>query len=60
MGKGIKEDARAQELEPVSLSALIHRHVRIAIETPSTRSCGPRWGRVPTSAVKSDEATAMA
>ena len=33
MGKGIKEDARAQELEPVSLSALIHRHVRIAIET---------------------------
>src|SRR2546430_15213973 len=33
MGKSIKEDARAQELEPVSLSALIHRHVRIAIET---------------------------
>ena len=33
MGKGIKEDARAQELEPVSLSALIHQHVRIAIET---------------------------
>src|SRR5207249_8608813 len=33
MGKGIKEDARAQELEPVSLSALIHRPVRIAIET---------------------------
>ena len=33
MGKGIREDARAHELEPVSLSALIHRHVRIAIET---------------------------
>jgi putative transposase len=33
MGKGIKEDARAHELEPVSLSALIHQHVRIAIET---------------------------
>jgi transposase-like protein len=33
MGKGIKEDARAQELEPGSLSALIHQHVRIAIET---------------------------
>ncbi len=33
MGKGIKEDARAQELEPVSLGELIHRHVRIAIET---------------------------
>jgi putative transposase len=33
MGKGIKEDARAQELEPSSLSALIHQHVRLAIET---------------------------
>ena len=33
MGKGIKEEARAQELEPVSLSELIHQHVRTAIET---------------------------
>src|SRR5438874_198236 len=33
MGRGINEAARAQELEPVSLSALIHQHVRIAIET---------------------------
>ena len=33
MGKGIKEEARAQELEPVSLSELIHQHVRVAIET---------------------------
>src|SRR2546422_523181 len=33
MGRGIREDARALELEPVSISALIHRHVRIAIET---------------------------
>ena len=33
MGKGIKEDARAQELESVSLSELIHQHVRAAIET---------------------------
>src|SRR5438094_9524867 len=33
MGRGINEAGRAQELEPVSLSALIHRHVRIAIET---------------------------
>ena len=32
MGKGIKEEARAQELEPVSLSELIHQHVRAAIE----------------------------
>src|SRR5713101_8290252 len=33
MGKGIKEEARAQELEPGSLSELIHQHVRAAIET---------------------------
>jgi len=33
MGKDIKEDARARELEPVSLSELIHQHVRSAIET---------------------------
>src|SRR5262249_49454829 len=32
MGKGIKEDARTQVLEPVSLGELIHRHIRIAIE----------------------------
>ena len=30
---GIKEGARAQELEPVSLSELIHQHVRAAVET---------------------------
>ena len=60
MGKGIKEEARAQEREPVSLSELIHQHVRAAIRRPSTRSCGPRSGRVPTSAVTSDGATAMA
>jgi broad specificity phosphatase PhoE len=33
MGKGIKDEARAQGLEPVSLSELIHQHVRAAIET---------------------------
>jgi hypothetical protein len=33
MAKGIKEGARAHELEHVSLSARIHQHVRIAIET---------------------------
>jgi transposase-like protein len=32
MGKGIKEPTGAHELEPVSLSALIHQHVRAAIE----------------------------
>src|SRR2546427_2392252 len=33
MGEGIREGARAQELEPVSLSQQIHQHVRVAIET---------------------------
>ena len=33
MGKGIKKEARAQGLEPVSLSELIHQHVRAVIET---------------------------
>jgi transposase-like protein len=33
MGKSIKEAARTQELEPLSLSALIHREIRVAIET---------------------------
>src|SRR5262245_10382977 len=33
MDKGIRKAARAQELEPVSLSELIHAHVRVAIET---------------------------
>src|SRR5947208_11618412 len=33
MGKGIREAAAAHGLEPLSLSALIHQHVRIAIET---------------------------
>ena len=32
MGKSIREAARAQELEPVSLGELIHQHVRVAIE----------------------------
>ena len=33
MGKSIREAARAQELEPLSLSDLIHHEVRVAIET---------------------------
>jgi len=33
MGKSNKEAARTQELEPLSLSALIHREIRVAIET---------------------------
>src|SRR3989475_11452964 len=33
MGKGIKEPSGAHELRPVSLSELIHQHVRAAIQT---------------------------
>ena len=33
MGKGISKSVGARELEPVSLSRLIHQHVRVAIET---------------------------
>jgi putative transposase len=33
MGKGISKSVGAHELEPVSLSELIHQHVRAAIET---------------------------
>lgn len=33
MGKRIKEPVGAHEIQPVSLSELIHQHVRVAIET---------------------------
>jgi transposase-like protein len=33
MGNSTREGARAQGLEPISLSELIHQHVRVAIET---------------------------
>src|SRR2546429_9617798 len=33
MAEAISKSVGAHELEPVSLSALIHQHVRIAIET---------------------------
>jgi hypothetical protein len=33
MDKRIRDAARAQELEPVSLGELIHQHIRFAIET---------------------------
>ena len=47
MGKGIKEDAGAHELEPVSLSALIHRYVRIAIETAVLEELRAALGATP-------------
>ena len=33
MGKSIRGAARAQDLEPLSLSELIHHEIRVAIET---------------------------
>ena len=59
MGKGIKEEARAQEREPVSLSELIHQHVRAAIETAVHDELRAALGTSPTSAVTFDAATAM-
>src|SRR2546427_3032905 len=47
MGKGIREDARAHELEPVSLSALIHQHVRVAIETAVHEELRAALGTIP-------------
>ncbi len=47
MGKGIKEEARAQELEPVSLSELIHQHVRVAIETAVHEELRAALGTIP-------------
>jgi putative transposase len=47
MGKGIKQEARAQELEPVSLSELIHQHVRAAIETAVSEELRAALGTSP-------------
>ena len=47
MGKGIKEEARAQKLEPVSLSELIHQHVHAAIETAVHEELRAAFGTSP-------------
>ena len=47
MGKSIKQEARAQELEPVSLSELIHQHVRAAIETAVSEELRAALGTSP-------------
>ena len=60
MGKGIKEAGGAQELQPVSLSELIHQHVRVAIETAVHEELRAALGTIATSAVTFDVATAMA
>jgi transposase-like protein len=47
MGKRIKEPAGAHELGPVSLSELIHQHVRVAIETAIREELQAALGAVP-------------
>src|SRR6266511_2369524 len=47
MRKGIKEAAAAHRPEPVSLSELIHQHVRIAIETAVQEELRTALGTTP-------------
>ena len=47
MGKGISKPVEAHELEPVSLSELIHQHVRVAIETAVHEELRPALGANP-------------
>jgi putative transposase len=47
MAKSIREVARAQELEPASLSELIHEHIRVAIEAAVHEELGAALGTSP-------------
>src|SRR5262245_10538800 len=47
MGKRLREAARAQELEPVSLGELIHQHVRMAIEMAVHEELRTALGTIP-------------
>jgi transposase-like protein len=47
MGKGISKSVAGHELEPVSLSELIHRQVRVAIETAVHEELRTALGEVP-------------
>jgi transposase-like protein len=47
MGKGISKSVAGHELEPVSLSELIHRQVRVAIETAVHEELRTALGAVP-------------
>jgi len=58
MGKRIGGAARAQRLELLSLSQLIHHEVRVAIETAVHEELRTALGATPTSATKLDVATA--
>lgn len=47
MGKSIREGARSQDLESLSLSELIHQEVRVAIETAVHEELRTALGAVP-------------
>jgi transposase-like protein len=47
MANSIREAPRAQELEPASLSELIHQHVRVAIEAAVHEELGAALGTSP-------------
>ena len=47
MAKGISNAVEAHEVEPVSLSELIHQHVRVAIETAAHEELQAALGTSP-------------
>src|SRR5436853_2158165 len=47
MGKGIRKPAGTRERESVSLSELIHQHVRVAIETAVHAELRAALGTIP-------------
>jgi len=47
MGKGISKPVQAHEPQPVSLSELIHQHVRVAIETAVHEELRAALGTIP-------------
>jgi hypothetical protein len=60
MGKRISKLVGAHELEPVSLSELIHQHVRVAIETAVHEELRAALGATPYERSEVRLATAMA
>ena len=60
MGKRTSKSIGAHEAAPVSLSELIHQHVRVAIETAVHEELRAALGTTPTNAAEFDVATAMA
>jgi hypothetical protein len=60
MGKGISKPVGAHERQPVSLSELIHQHVRVAIETTVHEELRAALGTMRYERSEVDVATAMA